>query len=219
MSSARERILARLRSAALPPAEPLPDTGEAAWLARQPPLGDLAARFAAEQEQVGGRVVRVPDWAALPAAVAPWLAEHAVASVMTGTEPRLEPLRAHLGGQAGLEVLTYSDALETQREEIFAADCGITTALAAIAETGTVVLQPGPAEPRLLSLAVPVHLAVVEAATLVPTLSDFVATGRYQADPPTNLVFVSGASRTADIELTLTVGVHGPKVFLVALVG
>lgn len=98
-------------------------------------------------------------------------------------------------------------------------DCGITTSHAAIADTGSVILIPSPAEPRLLSLAVPVHLVLVETGRLFPTLLDFIDGGEYQADPPTNLVLVSGASRTADIELTLAIGVHGPCELLVALIG
>ncbi len=102
---------------------------------------------------------------------------------------------------------------------MFGIDCGITTAAAGIAETGSVVLVPTPAEPRLLSLAPPVHLVLLERARLFATLAHYLDTGEYAGDPPTNLVLVSGASRTADIELTLTVGVHGPRVFLVALIG
>jgi L-lactate utilization protein LutC len=48
---------------------------------------------------------------------------------------------------------------------------------------------------------------------------DFIRSGAYQGSVPTNLVFVNCASRTADIELTLAMGVHGPKLLLVALIG
>ena len=102
---------------------------------------------------------------------------------------------------------------------VFAADCGITTSHGGIADTGSIILFPSPAEPRLLSLAPPVHLVVVETGRLHGTLTDFIEGGAYQDQLPTNLVLVSGASRTADIELILAMGVHGPKVFLVALIG
>jgi L-lactate dehydrogenase complex protein LldG len=102
---------------------------------------------------------------------------------------------------------------------LFATDLGITTTLGAIAETSSLVLIPTPEEPRLLSLAVPVHLAILERKTIVPTLSDFIRSGTYQSRMPTNLVYISSASRTADIELTLAMGVHGPKTLLIAVVG
>jgi L-lactate dehydrogenase complex protein LldG len=138
---------------------------------------------------------------------------------MTGEEPRLEALSRQLEKKAGVEMHSYSGTLEEQKEEIFSVDCGITTSRGGIADTGSVLMVPSAAEPRLLSLAVPVHLVVVEAANLFPTLGAYLDTGEFQSHTPSNLVLISGASRTADIELTLAVGVHGPKELLVALVG
>jgi len=233
-ANSRERILARLRAAAgesEPGAGPVVPSAfadgeprnDAEWLARQPPIEDLAERFAAEQASTGGEVRRVRGWEGLPGAVAPWLAEREVTSVITGAEPRLEPLREALAADGRFTLHRYDrapggDPGEAQRKEVFSVDCGITTTWAGIAETGSAVIVPTPAEPRLLSLAVPLHLAVVEASTLLPRLTDFIASGRYQAEVPTNLVLVSGASRTADIEMTLALGVHGPKTLLVALI-
>lgn len=220
MTDARERILARLRQArAVHPlhANPVQES-DAEWLARQPPMGDLAARFTREQEATGGQVRRVAGWAALPDVVVPWLAERGVRSVITGTEPRLEPLREDLAADGRFELRRYDGPVEDQRAALFSADCGITTSRGAVAETGSVILVPTAAEPRLLSLAPETHVAVVERAALHPTLAAFIETGAYQAEVPANLVLVSGASRTADIELILAVGVHGPKAFLVALV-
>lgn len=221
MSEARSHILGRLRhSSKIKPyyLNTLKDR-EAEWQARQPGLGDLKEVFTGELEKVGSKVIRVLGWKSLPEAVTHWFEEFRIDSVMTGEEPRLEPLRKHLASKAGVELHTYSGTLEEQKEEIFSVDCGITTSRGGIADTGSVLIVPSPAEPRLLSLAVPVHLVVVEAASLFPTLGAYLDTGEFQSDTPSNLVLVSGASRTADIELTLAVGVHGPKELLVALVG
>jgi L-lactate dehydrogenase complex protein LldG len=217
--NARAAILARLRQNALPLADRAPaPVSEADWLRRQPPLGDLAERFIREQEAVGSLVKRVPTWEALPVLAPAWLKEHGVRSVITGRVERLEPLRRALA-DAGMAVGRYDRPVEQKRAELFNTDCGITGSVGGIAETGSIVLIPGAEEPRLLSLAVPIHLALVERARLHPTLLDFIAGGVYQRDVPTNLVLVSGASRTADIELTLAMGVHGPKLLLVALIG
>lgn len=220
MSTAKERILARLRQtqAVRPLHETPAPADDGAWLARQPPLGDLAERFIAEQQATGGEVRRVAGWDALPGVVAPWLAELGVRSVLTGTEPRLEPLREALRADGRFELRRYDRPMEAQRGELFSTDCGITTCRGAVAETGSLILVPSPAEPRLLSLAPEVHLAVLERSTLVPRLGDFISSGAYQAERPSNLVLVSGASRTADIELVLAIGVHGPKRLAVALI-
>jgi L-lactate dehydrogenase complex protein LldG len=163
--------------------------------------------------------VEVPHWEALPAAVSPWFGEHSIGSVITGAVPELEPLREHLAAELGVSLHGYTKSAEAQLEDLFSLDCGITTVRAGIAETGSLLLIPDALQPRLLSLAPPVHLALVERRTLYPTLGHYLATDEDRADPPTNLVLISGASRTADIELTLSIGVHGPKVLLVALIG
>jgi L-lactate dehydrogenase complex protein LldG len=220
MPSARDNILARLRHAARTPfAHPNPNTGsEADWLRGQPPMGDLVGRFVREQQSVGSLVRRFPTWKDLSRQVPAWLRELEVRSVITGREPRLEPLRQNLG-TAGFTMRIYERPIEQQKPDLFHTDCGITTSVGGIAETGSIVLIPTLEEPRLLSLAVPVHLAIVEAARLHATLLDFIQTGEYQRTMPSNLVLVSSASRTADIELTLAMGVHGPKLLLVALIG
>ena len=172
-----------------------------------------------EQERLGAKVIRVPDWKSLPEALGPWFREYRVGSAMTGTDDRLNPLRTYLEETLGIELHTYSATIEEQKEEVFSVDCGITTTYGGVADTGSVILVPNAKEPRLLSLAPPIHLAILEVERIFPTLGAFLKRGDFQNHTPSNLVFVTGPSRTADIELTLTVGVHGPKVELVALVG
>jgi L-lactate dehydrogenase complex protein LldG len=221
MSEARKRILERLRKGAARPALHPPATAEreAEWLALQPALGDLTERFIAGQKAVGGKVIRVADWAALPEAIAPWMREYQVSSAITGVVPALEPLRRYLAQRLGILVRTYDRAMEEQGAELWETECGITTAEAGIADTGSLAIRPTPEEPRLLSLSVPIHLVLLERARLYGRLHDYLRTGDYQARLPSNWFLVTGASRTADIEQTLTIGVHGPKVFLVALIG
>lgn len=219
--SARQRILERLRagSAVRPRMRNSIIEREAEWLQRQPPITNLAERFKAEQATLMGEVREVAGYETLPETVAAWLAEKGVRSVMLGTAPALEPMRARLANDERFGVHVFDRPLEQQKSEVFGVDCGITTARGAIAETGSVIVVPDAAEPRLLSLAPTVHLAVVPREGLHPTLNAYIRTGIYQAELPTNHVLISGPSRTADIELTLTLGVHGPRQFLVALVG
>jgi L-lactate dehydrogenase complex protein LldG len=81
----------------------------------------------------------------------------------------------------------------------------------ALPETGTLVLRASPQQPRAVSLLPRVHLALVRPANLRADLA--VVLREKRVDP--YAVFVTGPSRTADIELTVTIGVHGPQVLYV----
>ena len=90
-------------------------------------------------------------------------------------------------------------------------DLGITEVDFALPETGTLVLRSNQQKPRLISLLPRVHLAILNPSVLRPDLHQvFLET---KTDP--YLVFITGPSRTADIELTVSLGVHGPKALIV----
>lgn len=85
----------------------------------------------------------------------------------------------------------------------------------AIAESGTLLLRHGPGKPRIASLLAPCHIAVIFRHQLVRGLGEALAllAQRYGDDifgPTSNLTFITGPSRTADIEMTLSLGIHGP---------
>jgi len=96
-----------------------------------------------------------------------------------------------------------------QKMAAFDADVGITAVTTAVAETGSIHMTSGGPRRRMASLAVPCHIAVVRAEQIVPDLLDWVA--RTSDGRPAGEVLVSGPSKTADIELALVIGVHGPK--------
>ena len=105
---------------------------------------------------------------------------------------------------------------ESLRERIIAAGMGLTGADYAVAETGSVVVVPRKGLSRLVSLVPPVHLALVRPEDVVETLDDLFLLRRVEyhrqgGDMGSYLNFITGPSRTADIEQTLVVGVHGPK--------
>lgn len=95
--------------------------------------------------------------------------------------------------------------------EIFRFDVGISTVQAAIAETGTLVLDSTRERHRLLSLVPPVHIAIVRASQIYRTLGEVLALIRKDKEISPAVTFITGPSRTADIELTLAIGVHGPQ--------
>ena len=115
---------------------------------------------------------------------------------------------------AGLEPPAERQAL---RELIAAADLGVTGVDLAVAETGSLVLLSGSGRPRSTSLLPPYHVAVFDRAALVESLAQvgvFLEAWHDGAPDPWRggvINVITGPSRTADIELTLTRGVHGPK--------
>jgi L-lactate dehydrogenase complex protein LldG len=101
-------------------------------------------------------------------------------------------------------------------EACAAADLGVTGATAAIATTGTVVLRSDTTGSRSASLLPPVHLCVLAASRVVATSTDVLA-GLGATIMPSNLVLITGPSRSGDIEQIITVGVHGPPIVEVVL--
>ncbi|WP_372761790.1 lactate utilization protein C [Pseudoalteromonas sp.] len=95
---------------------------------------------------------------------------------------------------------------------------GITSSRCAIAQTGTIVLWPTIAEPRTLSLVPPVHFVIVDSQTLYATFSELLEKQQWHNKLPTNVVLISGPSKTADIQQTLAYGAHGPKELIVFIV-
>ncbi len=86
---------------------------------------------------------------------------------------------------------------------------GLTGAHGGLADTGAVALISGPGRGRLASLLPPVHIALLPKSRLYPSLPAFLSAHSTATDN-SNLVFIAGPSRTADIEMTLSMGVHGP---------
>jgi L-lactate dehydrogenase complex protein LldG len=93
------------------------------------------------------------------------------------------------------------------KHEMALCDLGITEADFLLPETGTLVLRSSMERPRAVSLLPRIHLAIVRPELLRADMHQVFAEAKNQH----YLVFITGPSRTADIELTVTLGVHGPK--------
>ncbi len=113
--------------------------------------------------------------------------------------------------------IAYSDN-PPNAHDIFGYEVGISTAQAAIAETGTLVLDSDYERHRLVSLVPPVHIAIVNASSIVETLSDALTLLQKKEISPA-ITFITGPSRTSDIDLTLAIGVHGPQELYVIVDG
>jgi hypothetical protein len=101
------------------------------------------------------------------------------------------------------------------------ADVAAVHATAAVAQTGSVVVDSNANGGRALSLLAPRALFVIDAADIVDSPADVLRNRDrwWPKDPPSQIVMITGPSRSADIEMTLTVGVHGPGVVHAVIVG
>ena len=179
------------------PRGPLPQVG-----------GDLVARFRAHAEASASTCEQVPAMAAVPGAVARYL--DAMGLPRSGCVwPRL----------AGLDWKAAGLALEPRaaRGEDMV---GVTGVFCGLAETGTLAMVSGADTPASASLLPETHVAVVPAARLVPHMEDAWDLMRAELGRlPRAVNFISGPSRTADIEQSVVLGAHGPYRVHIVLVG
>ena len=165
----------------------------------------LAEVFRAAATRVEARVHDVDDATECLGAV---VARHDVVRAVVSSEPEatalIEPLRA-----LGVTVEPYSPAAAST------ADLGVTSAVAGVAATGSVVVDADRAGGRGASLVPRVHFCVLPADRLVASPSDVLR--RHPGPLPSNRVLITGPSRTGDIEQIITLGVHGPVALEVAL--
>jgi len=203
--SSRDDILARVRSGlGNKAAEPRRQAALARLVARpagpQPVLdGALVERFCAKAETLASTVERVAAYEEIPARVADWLRAQQLPMQATTTLD-----------VAGLD--WCGEGIETHSGSAVDADpVGITGCFCAIAETGTLMLLSGPATPASVSLLPETHIALVPAARIVATMEQAFALLRAERGAlPRAVNFVSGPSRTGDIEQTIVLGAHGP---------
>jgi L-lactate dehydrogenase complex protein LldG len=186
---------------------------------------DLCAHMAREVDEVGGAatIAASPDEAR--AAVAALLEQYRARLAFCWRHPALEKLGVvELLAQRGIERIDHQAliALEEplRRKRMLAADIGITGCDLAIAETGTLLVCAAPGQERLASLLPRVHVAIVEESRLLPDLLDaFAKLQERGLDAlPANIALITGPSKTGDIELQLTTGVHGPGKWHVVIV-
>ncbi len=170
---------------------------------------DLAARLRARSESLSSTVEEVARIEDAPAAVARYVAALNL--------PRTAVVWRQLAGLdwagAGLQV----EGRAANGDDLV----GITGAFCAVAETGTLVVLSGPDTPATASLLPETHIAVVRTSRIVPGMEDAFALIRAECgELPRAVNFISGPSRTGDIEQTLVLGAHGPyRVHIVIVAG
>lgn len=166
----------------------------------QPVVGkDLLARFRLKAESLASSVAVVAEQSAVPAAVARYLAAGNLGklAVVSGDIAALD------WAGSGLQVAA--------RPAVDSDQVGISGCFCAIAETGTLMLLSGPDSPATVSLLPETHIALVPVARIVATMEEAFALLRTERGAlPRAVNFISGPSRTGDIEQTIVLGAHGP---------
>jgi L-lactate utilization protein LutC len=201
--SARENILNKIRKAQTPNANAAEVIAQ--HLAHHPRgprpnlPDDLVAHFKTRALKLSSDVLETDDRKNVPELLANYLREKSLPlSGVCWTELADLPWLA-----AGLEIparpATNDDAV------------GITSAFCAIAETGTLMMLGSANTPATTSLLPETHVAIVDPKRIVATMEDAWELMRKEVgQPPRAVNFISGPSRTADIEQTVTLGAHGP---------
>jgi L-lactate dehydrogenase complex protein LldF len=177
---------------------------------------DPVERFGRELEEIGGAFIRC-NAEEIRQRISSQLTERGFNKLIPwGEQGSIGTLIQRLQ-EEGVEVLeptlprgAGSDRYE-RLAELGAADAGLTRAVAGVAETGTLVVPGGRQRSQLASLIVPVHFAILRAEDVYRTMDEWLtAVGEEQLAQTVCMNLISGPSRTADIEMTLTIGVHGP---------
>jgi L-lactate dehydrogenase complex protein LldG len=216
-SAARQAIFSRIRKAQNRPDQPTEAERDAVqdYLMRhpagpRPDIGqDLVKRFTEQALRMADTVDEVASLSDVPAAAVRYLDSIGVAKSAIAWKT--------------LTGLTWSDAgVQVEfRKPVNEDLVGITGAFCAIAETGTLMMLSGPDTFASASLLPETHIAVVPASRIVRSMEDAFALARAEhGELPRATNFISGPSRTGDIEQTIVLGAHGPyRVHVIVVLG
>ena len=207
MDSAREEILGKVRAslgrdpgapvAAIPPASRVPPRTSGS------PEAEIEQLFA-EIGKLNGITRRLAGRGEFRSALAELVRAEAVKKATAWNTPELAALDIAGSLKAlGVEIVS------PHADKRLLAECelGVTGVDAALPETGTILLRSSPEKPRVVSLLPRVHLAILRRAALRADLHQALAEMKDDGYG----VLVTGPSRTADIQLKITLGVHGPR--------
>lgn len=179
----------------------------------QPPTISLVEHFRVSLEAVSGHCVAVRDEVEAATAVLQ----------IIGQRERIAVSNSPLVQRVMRSVEHHAELIEAATPPaLFDCDAGITGAQWAIAETGTLALESEEERHRLISLVPPMHIAIIEAGRIRQTMGEVLRLiSENGGDALSRTVtFITGPSRTSDIELTLAIGVHGPaELHVIVIVG
>ncbi len=220
MSSSRDQILGKLRAVRRPfdDAPPRPKTFLSVTLQDDQTPAALLERFTRELIGLKGEVFPVVGEAAACDQVLKLLQTHATTRLLAWDFAHIpvDGLESAIRA-AGIEIL-QPDAHGADRAALLTqcagAQVGLTGADAAAATTGTLIFTTAPGRGRIPTILPPVHIAVITLDQLYTRVESWIAAQRQSGltafTQSANFCFITGPSRTGDIEMELILGVHGP---------
>jgi L-lactate dehydrogenase complex protein LldG len=207
----RDGFLTRVGRASL--TSKLPDPPGVTPELPEPDETDLQSLFRSRAQMVNAVVHGPVSRHGVPRAVVAIVTGHGATSFISWDDLPASGVASALQ-TAGLERIDHVVPAENRVEHNLTyadVDIGITGAAAGLAESGSVVLVHGEGRPRTASLVPEVHIALLDVESLDRTLAHWAHKNPTLPGETTNLVFVTGPSRTGDIEQQLNLGVHGPR--------
>ena len=201
MSTARERILSRVRATTVSSTK----RANIVDYIRPAINPDHLAQFKEKLELGGGSLSRVANYAEAASLITDFLIKQELPKQL-----RLAP---------ALQNMKWDNRVEVSYGKSAGDDLvSVTPAFCAIAETGSVVLLSSPDSPTSLNYLPDVHFVIVEASQLLPHIEDVWTKLRQQPGIPRAINIITGPSKTADVEQTLQIGAHGPRQLRVILI-
>lgn len=215
MSTSRNAILSRLRDAK-PEAKAMETITYQPWVSNDSQL--TRQRFIDGLSASHAEIIST-DRDALNDAIENIIISKQFSRIALGTAGEFHSGIVQATQSPAIETVLFDCNISDWKSELFNdIDAGITHCRAGIADTGTLVLWPDSSEPRTLSLVPPCHIALIKRSTIVSNFAELMVTQAWQNNMPTNIVLVSGPSKTADIQQTLAYGAHGPSQLVVILI-
>lgn len=199
-SPAKENILKKIRQA-LSTSVPVPfPQSEGNNSVFQQSEEDLEVKFAEEFSKLQGKFVYCAN-------------EKELAQNLNGLVEAKQWKEIFCNEQELKQLLSANGFTNFLTHSLASAEAGITTCELLVARTGTIVLSSASESGRTVSVYSPVHICIAYVDQLVYDIKDGLqqVKGKYAGQLPSLISFATGPSRTADIEKTLVVGVHGPK--------
>jgi L-lactate dehydrogenase complex protein LldG len=178
---------------------------------------ELYQQFKAKAEGMAAKVIRV---ATKEEAIKAIVAELKEFNVKKAVSVPLTLVNDQLLQEAAQKEGIYL-SLELSKDQIEQSDFGISEFDLGIAELGTIVQDANSVHKRMVSALPPTHLAIIETSSIVDTFVDSlqVLQRAYRGNLSRYIAYITGPSRTADIERVLTIGVHGPSKLTIICIG
>ena len=179
----------------------------------------LASRFEAELKSIGGQFYAAASDDDARAYVLNLAAARSVQSAVGWNCGVIGDLGLDEALEHGGIAFTRDTGSEEFLRQCIDAGLGISGVDYALADSGTLVVLSGPGQARSVSLLPPVHVALVRPKQVLADLNDLFPMLKQREALNSAIAFITGPSRTADIEMTLVVGVHGPQQLHVVMLG